>query len=158
MYAFCTLHVHEEGQNCRCAFGKPAKAISTSETEFVRCSTWVADIENAAELPDYPLCTPLRSRIAWPPVRVILLTARLPHWRSALKDLCYSRTLPSLMRWHTLIERGSRRELCTPREQVGLSGVEWWFEQLYEIRYYEISRFRNHHDDMLSDYVAIGSG
>lgn len=48
MYAFCTLHVHEEGQNCRCAFGKPAKAISTSETEFVRCSTWVADIEKCS--------------------------------------------------------------------------------------------------------------
>jgi len=75
-------------------------------------------------LPDCTLYTPLRFRMPWQPVRAILLTARLPHWLSALKDLCCSRTSPSLMRWHTLTERESRRELCMPREPVGLSGVE----------------------------------
>ena len=54
MCAFCTLYVREEGQNCRCAFGKPAKAISTPETEFVRCSTWVAYIEKCSSTTSLP--------------------------------------------------------------------------------------------------------
>ena len=165
MCAFCTLYVHEEGQNCRCAFGKPAKAISTSETEFVRCSTWVADIEKCSSTTRLPsVCTSQ--------VPDTMTTSQGHPIDSKTSTLTVGPQGPVLLQDFTFIDEMAHfdRERI-PERVVHAKGagksVKCWVtvcqvlsDDIWnrDIKYYEMLRFRNHHDYILSDCALIGSG